>query len=58
VFIGDSPNDAPLFGYFPNAVGVANVRTFADRIAVLPAYVTERESGAGFAEFVDFLLGP
>ena len=56
VFVGDSPNDAPLFAYFPNAVGVANVRAFADRIATLPAYVTQRESGAGFAELADFLL--
>ena len=31
VFSGDSPNDAPMFGFFPNAVGVANVRDFADR---------------------------
>ena len=33
VFAGDSPNDAPMFGFFPNAVGVANVRGFLDRIA-------------------------
>ena len=26
VFVGDSPNDAPMFGYFPHSVGVANVR--------------------------------
>ncbi|HEY7943839.1 MAG: HAD-IIB family hydrolase [Burkholderiales bacterium] len=56
VFAGDSPNDAPMFDYFPHAVGVANVRNFAGRLASLPAYVTERESGAGFAEIVDFLL--
>ncbi len=56
VFVGDSPNDAPMFDYFPHAVGVANVRNFAGRLASLPAYVTERESGAGFAEIVDFLL--
>ncbi len=55
-FAGDSPNDASLFAYFPNAVGVANVRAFADRIATLPAYVTQAEAGAGFAELVDFLL--
>ena len=30
VFSGDSPNDAPMFGYFPNAVGVANVKDFAE----------------------------
>ena len=55
-FAGDSPNDAPMFGFFPNAVGVANVREFADRIATLPAYVTHGEAGAGFAELADFLL--
>ena len=56
VFAGDSPNDAPMFAYFPNAVGVANVREFADRIATPPAYVTRAEAGAGFAEIADFLL--
>jgi HAD superfamily hydrolase (TIGR01484 family) len=55
-FAGDSPNDAPMFAFFPNAVGVANVREFADRIAALPAYVTQAEAGAGFAELADFLL--
>jgi len=57
VFVGDSPNDAPMFAFFPHAVGVANVRDFADRIATLPAYVTQAEAGAGFAELADFLLG-
>jgi HAD superfamily hydrolase (TIGR01484 family) len=56
VFAGDSPNDAPMFAFFPNAVGVANVREFADRIATLPAYVTREASGAGFAELAGFLL--
>ncbi len=56
VFVGDSPNDAPMFAHFPNAVGVANVRGFADRMAALPAYVTRLEAGAGFAELADFLL--
>ena len=55
-FAGDSPNDAPMFAYFPNAIGVANVHAFADRIATLPAYVTQAEAGAGFAELADFLL--
>ena len=57
VFVGDSPNDAPLFAFFPNAVGVANVRAFADRIPTLPTYVTQHAAGAGFAELADFLLG-
>ena len=56
VFVGDSPNDAPMFAFFPNAVGVANIRAFGDRIPTLPKYVTERAGGAGFAELADALL--
>jgi len=56
VFIGDSPNDAPLFAYFPVAVGVANVRAFAHRMEHYPAYATEHASGAGFAELAEKLL--
>jgi hydroxymethylpyrimidine pyrophosphatase-like HAD family hydrolase len=56
LFVGDSPNDAAMFEFFPCSVGVANVRRFADRIATPPRYVTEREAGAGFAELVDTLL--
>ena len=56
VFAGDSPNDAPMFAFFPHAVGVANLRRFLDRIATPPAYITSREAGAGFAELADALL--
>ena len=56
VFVGDSPNDAPMFAYFPLSVGVANVRRFADRIATLPAFVTTAEAGAGFVELAERLL--
>ena len=57
VFVGDSPNDEPMFEYFPNAVGVANVMSFGDRLRVEPAYVTASPGGEGFAELVDFLVG-
>src|SRR4029077_11995118 len=39
-FAGDSPNDAPMFAFFRNAVGVANLRRFLDRIPTPPAYIT------------------
>ena len=55
VFVGDSPNDEPMFGFFPYSIGVANVRRFAHRMTVLPKYVTVREAGAGFAELAEFL---
>ncbi|MGE5171870.1 MAG: HAD-IIB family hydrolase [Rudaea sp.] len=58
VFAGDSPNDAPMFAFFPQSVGVANVRRFLPRIPAPPAYITTREAGAGFAELVDVLLAP
>jgi 3-deoxy-D-manno-octulosonate 8-phosphate phosphatase KdsC-like HAD superfamily phosphatase len=56
VFAGDSPNDAPMFAHFPQAVGVANIKAFAGRLAAEPAFVTQAESGAGFRELADCLL--
>jgi hydroxymethylpyrimidine pyrophosphatase-like HAD family hydrolase len=56
VFSGDSPNDAPMFGFFPNAVGVANVRDFADTMPHLPRWVASRRSGAGFVELAEALV--
>jgi hypothetical protein len=56
VFLGDSPNDEPMFRYFPHAVGVANLRAFAHRMQALPRYLTRGEGGEGFAEFLALLL--
>jgi len=56
VFVGDSPNDAPMFAFFPHSVGVANVRDFAGRLTHDPKYVTAANAGAGFREVVDCLL--
>ena len=56
VFVGDSPNDAPMFAYFPNAVGVANIREFTGRLEAEPAYVAQTRCGEGFVEVVDALL--
>ena len=56
VFMGDSPNDEPMFAFFPHACGVANVRPFTDMMTTLPAWVASREGGDGFAEIVDVIL--
>jgi len=56
IFIGDSPNDAPMFAFFEHSVGVANVRRFKDLLPDKPKYVTRAVSGAGFAELADHLL--
>jgi len=55
-YLGDSPNDAPLFGAVPLSVGVANVAPFLADIAAPPAYVTTGAGGAGFAEFAAAVL--
>ena len=56
IFTGDSPNDAPMFDYFPHSVGVANIVRFKKTIDHKPAWVTENEGGYGFAEMVKTLL--
>lgn len=56
VFVGDSPNDAPMFRFFPLSIGVANIVDFAGRITDEPSYVTEKRAGAGFCEVAEALL--
>lgn len=56
VFAGDSPNDQPMFGYFENSVGVANLRRFLPTLTSAPTYLARAEGGFGFAELVDAVL--
>ncbi len=55
LYVGDSPNDAPMFGFFPHAVGVASVRQYPDMPA-LPRWITKGAGGAGFVEVAERLL--
>jgi len=58
VFCGDSPNDAPMFEFFPHACAVANIKPFVEqnKISHTPRYITKAPGGEGFAEWVDILL--
>lgn len=56
-YVGDSPNDEPMFAFFKNSVGVANVRDFAGQMKALPAFVTRSKGGQGFVEFANLILG-
>ena len=56
LYVGDSLNDEPMFGFFANSVGVATVRNYADRMATPPQWVTEGGGGSGFVEIADALL--
>lgn len=55
-FFGDSPNDEPMFAFFPLSVGVANVTGFLDRMGSRPAYITKGRGGIGFAEGAEVIL--
>ena len=56
VFAGDSPNDAPMFGFFRNSVGMANVRKYERILPSQPRYITRLPAGAGFRELAEHLL--
>jgi len=56
LFVGDSPNDQPMFKYFKITVGVANIAKFSDLITYPPKYITKKNSGKGFTELVRILL--
>ncbi len=55
-FIGDSPNDEPLFEFFENSVAVANILNFKDQLKSPPQYVTEKEGAHGFVELANKIL--
>ena len=54
VFVGDSPNDQPMFAAFRHGVGVRNVRDY--KLDSPPAWVTEHRAAAGFIELAEALL--
>ena len=56
VYVGDSPNDAPMFAAFTHSVGVANVGDFGALMPTLPRYICNSRSGAGFVALAERLL--
>lgn len=54
LYSGDSPNDEPMFAYFKNSVGVANIRNFS--LQDEPAWVTKGLSAEGFTEIAAGIL--
>ena len=55
-YIGDSPNDEPIFKAFPLSIAVANLKNFIDEIKYFPSFITNKESADGFAEAVETIL--
>ena len=58
LFVGDSPNDEPMFACFPLACAVANIRHCQHLMQALPAFVTSHDCGDGFAEIAEILCTP
>jgi HAD superfamily hydrolase (TIGR01484 family) len=56
LFLGDSPNDEPMFRRFELSCGVANVSRFEGIMEFPPAYITVKPFGEGFAEACNFIL--
>jgi hypothetical protein len=56
LFCGDSPNDEPMFQYFPYSAGVRNILCFVPRMKHFPSFLARQEGGEGFAEIVEILL--
>lgn len=50
LFVGDSPNDCPMFECVGHAVGVANIADFEGRLTPPPGWVALSRGGTGFAE--------
>jgi HAD superfamily hydrolase (TIGR01484 family) len=55
-FTGDSGNDVSMFAQLEHSIGVANIRSVADRLSDLPRYITPSARGAGFAEVAAAIL--
>jgi HAD superfamily hydrolase (TIGR01484 family) len=56
LFIGDSPNDEPMFEFFSYSVGVANIHEQLHRLTHRPKFVTPSKGGSGFVEMARQLL--
>lgn len=56
VFVGDSPNDEPMFEFFQNSVAVRNIEKFLSQLNHKPRFITQNESAQGFAEVSSILI--
>ena len=56
IFIGDSPNDGPMFDFFAHSCGVANVERFDPETFNPPRFVADRAGGNGFVQIADRIL--
>lgn len=56
LYTGDSINDAPMFEFFQNTVGVSTIAEYLDRISKPPRWLTRGPGGAGFVEAANVVI--
>ena len=56
IYIGDSPNDEPMFEKLKYSAAVNNIVNFLERMEHYPAYKSSKDSGEGFKDIVDTIL--
>lgn len=57
VFVGDSPNDEPMFEFFPFSCAVANVQEYLAIMKHHPKYVSSKPEADGFLEIARHITG-
>ncbi len=56
LYVGDSTNDAPMFGFFRHTVGVSTVTRYLSEIPVHRHRIAAGPGGAGFVEVADAVI--
>ncbi len=56
LYVGDSVNDAPMFGCFQHSVGVSTVRQYLPEMAHWPKWIASGPGGSGFVEAAEAVL--
>jgi len=56
LYVGDSTNDAPMFGFFRHTVGVSTVTRYLADIPTPPRWITSGPGGDGFVEVADAVI--
>ena len=56
LYVGDSPNDSPMFNCFDTTVGVSSVKNYGELMRIYPKYITNGNDSEGFVELINFLI--
>lgn len=55
-YVGDAPNDEPMFDFFKHSFGVANIHHHLPKMTTWPKTVLSQPGGRGFVELAELLI--